>query len=59
MKKKLDSQSSVAVGSLKKVNHYESTVNEILQSDTLEGLEGKIDTQINFLNSQLVDLLKT
>ena len=28
----------------KKVNHYEASVNDILQADTLEGLITKIDS---------------
>jgi hypothetical protein len=37
---------------VKKVNHYEATVSEILQADTLDGLIGKIESQIDFLSNQ-------
>jgi hypothetical protein len=44
--------SSIQSTAVKKVNHYETTVSEILQADTLDGLIGKIESQIDFLTNQ-------
>jgi|LauGreDrversion4_2_1035121.scaffolds.fasta_scaffold400549_2 hypothetical protein len=38
------SMSSIQSTTVKKVNHYEATVSEILQADTLDGLIGKIES---------------
>ena len=46
------SMSSIQSSAVKKVNHYEATVSEILQADTLDGLIGKIESQIDFLSNQ-------
>ena len=51
-KQSLDqSMISIKSSAVKKVNHYEDSVNKILQSDTLDGLIDTIESQIQFLTT--------